>query len=53
MNEIMKNGMLNAADYMKNYGTEDCAPALQRLIDENPNRTIYFPDGTYLLKSPL
>lgn len=53
MNEIMKNGMLNAADYMKNDGTEDCAPALQRLIDENPNRTIYFPDGTYLLKSPV
>lgn len=50
--EIM-NGMLNAADYMKNDGTEDCADALQRLIDENPHRTIYFPDGVYLLSHPV
>ena len=45
--------MLNAAKYMKNDGSADCADALQKLIDENPNRTIYFPDGTYILSHPV
>ena len=45
--------MLNAANYMKNDGSADCADALQKLIDENPNRTIYFPDGEYLISKPL
>ena len=31
----------------------DAAGALQTLIDENPNRTIYIPDGTYLLSRPV
>lgn len=30
-------------------GTTDVADALQRVIDENPNRTIFFPDGVYLI----
>lgn len=45
--------MLIAANYMKNDGSADCADALQKLIDENPNRTIYFPDGTYILSHPV
>ena len=45
--------MLNAANYMKNDGSADCADALQQLIDANPNRTIYFPDGTYILSHPV
>ena len=32
---------------------EDCAEALQALIDANPNRTIYVPDGVYLLSRPV
>ena len=32
---------------------EDAADALQALIDANPNRTIYIPDGTYLLSHPV
>ncbi len=31
----------------------DVADAIQALIDENPNRTIYFPDGEYLLSKPI
>lgn len=31
----------------------DVSDALQQLIDDNPNRTIYFPDGEYLLSKPL
>ena len=27
--------------------------AIQKIIDENPNRTIYFPDGTYLISKPI
>lgn len=31
----------------------DVADALQALIDANPNRTIYFPDGEYLVSHSL
>lgn len=38
---------------LPNDGKTDVADGLQKLIDENPNRTIYFPDGTYLLGKPV
>lgn len=31
----------------------DVATALQNLIDANPNKAIYFPDGTYGLTKPI
>ena len=31
----------------------DVSAAIQALIDENPNRTIFFPDGEYLLSKPI
>ena len=34
-------------------GTAPCADAIQRLIDANPNREIFFPDGVYLLDKPI
>ena len=34
-------------------GTVPCSDAIQRLIDLNPNREIFFPDGTYLLDKPI
>lgn len=34
-------------------GKTDVADQIQKLIDENPNRTIYFPDGVYLLGHPI
>ena len=34
-------------------GTVPCSDAIQRLIDVNPNREIFFPDGTYLLDKPI
>lgn len=40
-------------DFVPNDGRADVSDALQRLIDENPNRTIYLPDGTYLLSKPI
>ncbi len=42
-----------ATRYVKADGKTDCADALQRLIDTHPNRTIYFPDGIYLLSHSL
>lgn len=45
--------IINAADYLANDGSVCVADALQKLIDENPNRTIYFPDGVYLLSHPV
>lgn len=30
-----------------------CSDAIQRLIDTNPNREIFFPDGIYLLDKPI
>lgn len=42
-----------ATDYVKADGVTDVADALQQLVDNNPNRTIVFPDGTYLLSHSL
>ncbi len=44
---------LLATDYISNDGKTDVSARLQRLINENPNRTIFFPDGVYLLKKPI
>ena len=31
----------------------DASAGLQKAIDENPNKTIYIPDGTYVLSKPI
>lgn len=31
----------------------DCTEGIQKAIDENPNRVIYFPDGIYKISSPI
>ena len=31
----------------------DLSDSIQTLIDENPNRTLFFPDGEYLISKPL
>jgi len=46
-------GYIIVTDWVKNDGSEDVSDAIQKIIDENPNRTIYFPDGTYLLSKPI
>lgn len=32
---------------------EDVSDAVQSIIDSNPNRTIYFPDGEYVFSKPI
>ena len=34
-------------------GTRDVTAGIQRLINENPHRTIFFPDGVYRISSPI
>lgn len=38
---------------VKNNGKVDVSDAIQKIIDNNPNRTIYFPDGVYLISKPI
>ena len=46
-------GFINVADFAPSDGSADASAAIQRLIDENPNRTLWFADGTYLLAAPI
>ena len=32
---------------------EDISELIQEVIDQNPNRTIYFPDGEYIIGKPI
>lgn len=38
---------------VKADGKRDVSDSIQKIIDENPNRTIYFPDGVYLISKPI
>lgn len=51
--EQPSSGMVIATDYMTPDTLTDVTDALQRLIDENPNRTIYLPDGTYCVSRSI
>ena len=44
---------LVVTDYIKADTKEDVSDALQALILNNPNRTLFFPDGEYLLSKPI
>lgn len=46
-------GVVSVADFMPTDGKTDVAGKIQRVIDEHPNRTIWFPDGTYLISKPI
>lgn len=45
-------GYIVITEYLS-LNEEDCSPAIQKAIEENPGRTIYFPDGKYIIKSPI
>lgn len=48
-----RQGFVIVTDYLKADGAADVSDALQKVIDAHPNRTLYFPDGTYLLTKPI
>ena len=52
MNELMKNYVV-VTDYIEANTGKDVSDALQELILANPNRTIFFPDGEYILAKPV
>lgn len=51
--DLNQRNYLIATDYFSANGGKDVSVQIQKLIDENPNRTIYFPDGEYLLARPI
>ena len=53
MNDMNKFGYVIVTDYVPANAGRDVSDELQKLILENPNKTIYFPDGEYLLSKPL
>lgn len=46
-------GYVVVTDYIKANGYEDVSDDIQKIIDENPQSTIYFPDGRYLISKPI
>ena len=40
-------------EYTDKAKAGDMSDAIQQAIDENPNRTIYFPDGVYPIQKPI
>ncbi len=46
-------GFVIVTDYITADGRTDVSGAIQQIIDDNPNRTIYFPDGVYLISRPI
>ncbi|MBR0057573.1 MAG: hypothetical protein IJP66_09615 [Kiritimatiellae bacterium] len=46
-------GCINVAAYAPADGSSDASEAIQALIDANPNSTLRFADGTYLLSRPI
>ncbi len=51
--DIRNSGCVVVTDYVKANSCCDVAAELQKLINENPNKTLYFPDGEYLISQPL
>ena len=51
--ELCKSGYLVVTDYLPADGQTDVADRINQLIEENPNRTLYFPDGVYRISTPI
>ena len=52
-NEFATKGYVVVSDYVKPNTGEDLSDALQELILANPRKTLFFPDGEYLLSKPI
>ena len=46
-------GYVVVTDYVEANTGKDVSDAIQKIINENPKRTIYFPDGEYILAKPI
>ena len=46
-------GYVVVTDYLEANTGKDVSDAIQSIIDSNPMKTIYFPDGEYILAKPI
>ena len=46
-------GYLVITDYVEINAGRDVSADIQEVINNNPNRTIFFPDGEYILANPI
>lgn len=46
-------GYVVVTDYLEANTGRDVSDAIQKIIDENPHKTVYFPDGEYILAKPI
>ena len=53
MNIANKLGYLVVTDYIEANTGKDVSDDLQKLILDNPHRTLFFPDGEYILSKPI
>lgn len=53
MDHINTLGYVVVTDHLNANTGEDVSDAIQKLINENPHRTIYFPDGEYIIAKPI
>ena len=44
-----ERGYVVVTDYIKAETGKDVSDDIQRIIDTHPNRTIFFPDGIYII----
>ena len=48
-----KLGYVVVTDFLDANTGEDLSSKIQKIIDDNPRRTIYFPDGVYTIAYPI
>ena len=48
-----KLGYIVVTDYLKADTGEDLTETIQKIIDDNPRKTIYVPDGVYTIARPI
>ncbi len=54
MSDILaKLGYVVVTDYIEANTGKDVSDELQALIENNPHKTIYFPDGEYVIAKPI
>jgi hypothetical protein len=46
-------GYVVVTDYIRSNAHKDVSAEIQKIIDENPQATIYFPDGEYQIAKPI
>ncbi len=51
--DFLNEAYVVVSNYVKPNTGKDVSDELQKLIDENPNKTLFFPDGEYLLSKPI